>query len=106
MKKTVKSYAKLNLHLAVGEKRSDNFHSLQSIFAKIDLFDTLVIEAKKCEELLIKVDGLSNCSINGEDTITKAIRLWCEKLKVNLGVKVNVEKRIPLQAGQIGRAHV
>ncbi len=99
MKKTVKSYAKVNLHLAVGEKRSDNFHSLQSIFAKIDLFDTLVIEANKCEELLIKVDGLSNCSINGEDTITKAIRLWCEKLKVKLGVKVNVEKRIPLQAG-------
>lgn len=99
MEKIVKSYAKVNLHLAIGEKRFDNFHSIQSIFAKIDLYDTLKIKATISDELSIKIKGLEKYNIVGEDTITKAIRLWCEMANVKLKVFVDIDKKIPVQAG-------
>lgn len=99
MKKEVKSFAKINLHLAVGPKREDGFHNLQSIFAKISLFDLIKIEAKESKTLKINIEGLDNCELIGEDTITKAIKLWCEYTKHNLEVNVNIEKNIPIKAG-------
>ena len=37
----VKAPAKLNLHLQVISKRSDEFHELRTLFTNIDLFDDL-----------------------------------------------------------------
>ena len=37
----VKAPAKLNLHLQVISKRSDEFHDLRTLFTNIDLFDDL-----------------------------------------------------------------
>lgn len=99
MRKEIKSYAKINLHLAIGPKRDDGFHDIQSIFAKIDLHDLLIIDVVESEKLKVVVDGLHNCELEGEDTITKAIRLWCEKTRFNLCVRVNVIKNIPIKAG-------
>lgn len=99
MREIVKSYAKINLHLAVGKKREDNFHDIQSIFAKIDLFDEIDIEAKEDSFLYIKVEGLENCDLKGEDTISKAVRLWCKESGLNLNAKINITKNIPIQAG-------
>jgi 4-diphosphocytidyl-2-C-methyl-D-erythritol kinase len=99
MKMIVKSYAKVNLHLAVGSIRDDGFHSLQSIFAKISLHDIIEIDADISKDLNISIKGLDACNLNGEDTISKAIRLWCEKARINLDVKVNIKKRIPSEAG-------
>lgn len=95
----VKSYAKINLHLAVGPKRDDGYHSIQSIFAKIDLYDLLTIDAVVNDKIEIKVYGLENCELSKEDTITKAARLWCEKTNINLKININVEKNIPIKAG-------
>ena len=38
---SVKAPAKLNLHLQVISKRSDEFHELRTLFTYIDLFDDL-----------------------------------------------------------------
>lgn len=99
MIKEVKSYAKVNLHLAIGPKRVDGFHDIQSIFAKIDLHDLLIIDAIESDKLNIIVEGLNKCELIGEDTITKAIRLWCEKTNLFLNIKVKVIKNIPIKAG-------
>ena len=37
----VKAPAKLNLHLQIISKRSDEFHDLRTLFTNIDLFDDL-----------------------------------------------------------------
>ena len=42
---TIKSPGKINLHLAIGEKRGDGFHELDSIFAALDFADSLTISA-------------------------------------------------------------
>ena len=40
---TEKAYAKVNLFLNVVGKRKDNYHDLEMINAKIDLYDTVTI---------------------------------------------------------------
>ena len=39
----VKAYAKINFGLKVFPKRDDGFHSIESIFQTIDLYDELVV---------------------------------------------------------------
>jgi len=95
----VKSYAKINLHLAVGDKREDGFHDIQSIFAKIDLYDEIKIEAKEDSVLFINIEGLENCELKSEDTISKAIRLWSEESGIKLNANITIKKNIPIQAG-------
>ena len=35
----IKARAKINLSLEVSDKREDNYHNLQSVFQKINLYD-------------------------------------------------------------------
>jgi 4-diphosphocytidyl-2-C-methyl-D-erythritol kinase len=52
---------KINIHLGVGEKRSDGFHELESIFAALDFADTLTITPLPEEEgrtpLVMRAEG-------------------------------------------------
>jgi len=39
--------AKINLFLSVGEKRSDNFHELRTVLAKVQLYDLVTVRKGK-----------------------------------------------------------
>ncbi|MBK5201398.1 MAG: 4-(cytidine 5'-diphospho)-2-C-methyl-D-erythritol kinase [Spirochaetaceae bacterium] len=91
--------AKINLHLAVGKKRIDNFHSLQSIFARIALFDEINIKVYDSNELEISILGLDNIQLRGEDTLTKATRLWAKSANINDKIVISIKKNIPFEAG-------
>jgi hypothetical protein len=39
IQKRIDSPAKINLHLAVGRKRADGFHGIESIFLPVSLYD-------------------------------------------------------------------
>ena len=95
----VKAPGKINLHLGVGKSRSDGFHSIQSIFARISLFDDISITMYESDKLEIIVKGLEDFNIEGEDTLTKAARLWCTSTKVRARIMIKVVKNIPSEAG-------
>jgi 4-diphosphocytidyl-2-C-methyl-D-erythritol kinase len=105
--------AKVNLHLAVFDKRQDGFHNLESLFAAVDFGDTLHFELFNCEfggknegktELIM--EGLQITDIPVEKNIIfKALSLFkkeffaMEKGGFNAGLKIRVEKRIPAGGG-------
>jgi 4-diphosphocytidyl-2-C-methyl-D-erythritol kinase len=95
----LKAPGKINLHLGVGKTRADGFHELQSIFARISLFDNLSITIYEDENREILVQGLESYCIEGEDTLTKAARLWCDATAFNSRIVINIEKNIPTEAG-------
>jgi 4-diphosphocytidyl-2-C-methyl-D-erythritol kinase len=95
----VKAPGKINLHLGVGKSRSDGFHSIQSIFARISLFDDISITMYESDNLEITVNGLESFDIEGEDTLTKAARLWCISAEVKAKIIIKVVKNIPSEAG-------
>ena len=93
----IEAPAKINLHLEVGAVRDDGFHEILSIFQAISLFDTLVF-SEHGEEGSITIRGDFNCPPE-KNLIYKAIMLFRENGAPSTGVLVEVDKRIPSEAG-------
>lgn len=88
--------AKLNLCLYLGPRRKDGLHELASIFEPLTLHDTINVSEGGPEAL---VDQVICPTVPGENLVTKAIRMMrSEGWSVPL-LKVEIEKRIPVQAG-------
>ena len=93
-----KSFAKLNLYLQVLNKRKDNFHNLSTLFARIDLKDTLIFRKRldslikiKCNSIQVPKDKTNLCY--------RAAALLKQELKLNLGIEIELKKCIPVGAG-------
>ena len=92
-----KARAKINLTLNVLNKRADNYHNLESVFQKINLYDELVIEKIKDNKFELKTNVEE---INNNDNILYKAYMELKKYSDKIcGVKVNLKKTIPMQAG-------
>ena len=56
--------AKINLHLGVGETRSDGYHELTTVYHAISLFDE--ISARRGDTLTLTMEGAFADPISGE----------------------------------------
>lgn len=89
------AHAKVNLHLSVGPLRGDGFHSILSIFQKIDLHDTIEIEVQEASQFSIEVEGINF----PDSTIERAARLFCTEAQLPLKIRAKCTKRIPVRGG-------
>ncbi len=95
----LKAFAKLNIGLAItGRRASDGYHTLESFFQEIDLYDELEIEESR--------SGLFTLSCSRDDmptdeqnTILKALTLMKPHLPADLGAHIHLRKSIPSGAG-------
>lgn len=94
----VNAYAKINLTLEiVGQK--DGFHLLDSLTASIDLFDSIVLTARKDALSSITMKGQGSESIPPEkNNALKASELFSQTFGVS-GADITVYKNIPIGAG-------
>lgn len=93
----LKARAKINLNLEVIGKREDNYHTIRSVFQKINLYDELYLIKTDTNNLEIQcnVEKLNK----QENIINKAYAMLKEKYKNITGIQVILNKRIPMQAG-------
>lgn len=97
MKCVEKAYAKVNLTLAVGEKRLDGYHEVVSVMQRVSLCDTLTAEQTR--------EGITlTCSDpalpSGEENLAhRAASLFFRETGITGGAALTLEKRIPSQAG-------
>ncbi len=96
----IKARAKVNLNLQILEKREDNYHNLESIFQKVNLYDELFIS--KCEQENLIIDTNIKELESKENIIYKAYIKLKEKYSQIKGVIVKLHKNIPMQAGMAG----
>ena len=95
----VKARAKINLNLIVLGKREDGYHNIKSVFQKVNLYDEL---------FLSKTDTADIELVTNKDEINTPDNIICKayyklKEKYNLsGVKVMLNKKIPMKAGMGG----
>jgi len=94
---TVRSPAKLNLHLRILGKRRDGYHKLLTLFHRISLADTIVIRKRNGEFKL--TTNLFSLETGESNLITKAYRQLQKKFPHLGGVSVKLTKRIPLGGG-------
>jgi len=94
----IKSFAKLNLYLQVLAKRKDNFHNLSTLFARIDLADTVIFRKRKDSLIKIKSDS-RQVPGNRANLCYRAAELLRQELKLSSGIEIELKKRIPVGAG-------
>ena len=96
----IKARAKVNLNLEILGKREDNYHNLESVFQKINLYDEIYIKKIQTDDfkLNINVKELET----KENIIYKAYVKLKEQYKTITGIEVTVNKKIPMQAGMAG----
>jgi len=97
----VKAYAKVNLGLDVLRRREDGYHELRMIMQTVDLYDTLTFE--KTEEAKI----VMTCNIEGlpcdeRNLVYKSAKLMFDEYDLPGGIRIHLEKRIPMAAGMAG----
>ena len=96
----IKARAKVNLSLEVLGKREDNYHNLESVFQKINLYDEIYIKKIQEKDFRLKINVKELDS--KENIIYKAYGKLKEQYKVINGIEVIVNKKIPMQAGMAG----
>jgi 4-diphosphocytidyl-2-C-methyl-D-erythritol kinase len=87
-----RAFAKINLGLVVGPKRSDGKHEIATILQRVDLYDDLDVERVDTPGTV--VEGFV------QDTIVRrALELLDERTGASSGWRVRIDKRIPVAAG-------
>lgn len=92
----VPSPSKLNLFLHITGRRPDGYHELQSIFQLIDLCDWL--EFEQTADKQIQIEGLASVDLE-QNLIYRAIQMLKPYAKAYSGLKIRLEKNIPMGAG-------
>lgn len=91
--------AKINLTLSVGEKRSDGYHTIDSIMHSISLCDDITLERAEDISLTI-VEG--RAPSGKENLMVKAAELFLREKGISGGVRMTLAKHIPSEAGMGG----
>lgn len=89
--------AKVNLCLKILNRRKDGFHNLISVFQTVSLFDKIKID--RISDNKIQIDCNIKSLANKSNLCYKVAELLKKWYKIKSGVKIKIEKNIPLGSG-------
>jgi len=89
--------AKVNLFLHVTGRRADGYHTIESLFALVDLADTLTLTRRE-DGKIVRTNSVPGVPA-GQDLAVRAARALKEASGTQAGVDLHVVKRIPMGAG-------
>jgi 4-diphosphocytidyl-2-C-methyl-D-erythritol kinase len=98
MEHTALSPAKVNLYLKVLSKRPDGYHNIESIVDPISIYDVIHITETNDSGIVIG-DNKGILPAGRDNTIFRAVELLRERYHVRKGIKIFVEKNIPIGSG-------
>ena len=96
----IKAYGKVNISLDVVGKREDGYHLLSMIMQNIDLYDEIEVVKQECG--IILECNKSYVPVDNRNLAYKAAEIFKERYDIVDGVKINIEKNIPVSAGLAG----
>ena len=91
----IKANAKINLALAIKNKRRDGYHNLELIYQEINFCDYLTLRQSHCIRFSTNSESLQD---EADNLCVKAARLLQQKFGIP-GLEIILEKRIPVGAG-------
>lgn len=96
----LKCRAKINLSIDVFGKREDDYHLVEMIMQTIDLYDNVNIE--EIDSGIIIDSDNEHVPTDSRNIAYKAADLIKQKFKIDKGVKIRINKNIPVAAGLAG----
>jgi len=93
---SIKAFAKINLGLLITGKRSDGYHTLETLFAPINWYDTLEFAesaqiSMSCSNVALPLDDNNLC--------IKAAKVLQQFAGIDKGVALTLYKEVPFGAG-------
>jgi 4-diphosphocytidyl-2-C-methyl-D-erythritol kinase len=93
-----RAHAKINLYLAVLDRRADGYHELLTVFQSLKLHDTLRFNARADGRLMLSSNNPA-LPTGPDNLVWRAAELLRRHYQVNSGAEVLLEKTIPVAAG-------
>lgn len=102
MDKTItrKAYAKINLGLDVVRRLPNGYHEVRMIMQNVGIYDVLIFEKAEAG-ITLQVDH-QELPADGSNLIWKAAKLLLDTAGIQGGVRITLEKHIPIAAGMAG----
>lgn len=97
----LKALAKINLGLDVLGKRDNGYHDVRMVMQTIYLYDNVTLE--KTQEPGIQLEtNLFYLPVDENNIAYKAAKLLMDEFDIKEGVRITLEKHIPVAAGMAG----
>lgn len=96
-----KAYGKLNLSLDIVGKREDGYHLVRMIMQTVDLYDTITIQKQESSGIWLTTNR-EDLPTNEDNLIYQAAHLLLKEYHLSTGVRIHLEKHIPVAAGMAG----
>lgn len=97
----LRAMAKINLGLDVTGVREDGYHEVKMIMQSIYLYDRIFLKITKKPEIAVSTN-LSYLPGNENNLAYKAAKLLIDEFEIRFGVKIEIQKYIPVAAGMAG----
>lgn len=95
------SYGKVNLALDVLYKRDDGYHEIDTIMQQISLSDRIIMENTNKKSIEIR-SNKKNLPLDSNNLVYKAWESIVKRTGERRGVRVSIQKEIPIAAGLAG----
>jgi 4-diphosphocytidyl-2-C-methyl-D-erythritol kinase len=100
MSVTLRSFAKINIGLAIGLARPDGYHSLTTIYQTIGLHDLVTVTARRAATTsIVLTSNDERVPTDARNTAWKMVERALAVLGVAAEVAIHIEKRLPVQGG-------
>ncbi|HEY0430643.1 MAG TPA: 4-(cytidine 5'-diphospho)-2-C-methyl-D-erythritol kinase, partial [Pyrinomonadaceae bacterium] len=95
---SVPSFAKINWNLHILGRRPDGYHEVSTLLQTISLHDDLHFEVIPDGEVFVSCDD-ARLPTDGRNLIVRAANALKDRYRLTAGARVQLQKRIPTQAG-------
>ena len=95
----VRAPAKINLSLLIAGKRPDGFHEIETLMAKINLYDELLFESGKSGQIELVCKGSYPVPAGEDNLVYKACQMLLSRAALKSGIRITLTKNIPAGAG-------
>ncbi|MBV8786022.1 MAG: 4-(cytidine 5'-diphospho)-2-C-methyl-D-erythritol kinase [Mycobacterium sp.] len=99
---TVRVPAKVNLYLAVGDRREDGYHELTTIFQAVSLLDEVTVRNADVLSLEMVGEGADKLPTDERNLAWQAAELMAEHVGRAPDVSIMIDKSIPVAGGLAG----
>ena len=99
---TVRVPGKVNLHLAVGDRRDDGYHELTTVFHAVSLLDEITVRNSDMLSVEITGEGAETLPVDEGNIAWQAAELIAAHVGRSPDVDISIEKSIPVAGGMAG----
>jgi 4-diphosphocytidyl-2-C-methyl-D-erythritol kinase len=93
---------KVNLYLAVGDRRADGYHELTTVFHAVSLLDEVTVRNADVLSLEMAGEGVESLPTDERNLAWQAAELMAEHVGRAPDVAISIEKSIPVAGGMAG----